>query len=248
MACAQPCPLLGSTWGAGNCISTAASGLPSFMHSPSRQIYRRCAVYPSPTHQTRPASVRLLPLPWRRAAPRPATWCSSGSRGSVRGCSRVATLSICTRCWTSPAAARWGIAPPTQWGGAGAGGRRRRWSPAGAHLLGEGCRICGTGTGRYKRPPAPLLQVLYVGDPIFADVLRSKKALGWRTLLVVPELDSELEVLVGCKVSQAAVQAVHAAAVMAAAVAARSPPSCQTPHGARCACCAPPPTPAGRHG
>jgi len=42
--------------------------------------------------------------------------------------------------------------------------------------------------------------VLYVGDHIFADVLRSKKAIGWRTLLVVPELDAELEVLAGCKV------------------------------------------------
>ncbi|KAL4448376.1 hypothetical protein ABPG75_005595 [Micractinium tetrahymenae] len=42
-------------------------------------------------------------------------------------------------------------------------------------------------------------EVLYVGDHIFADVLRSKKALGWRTLLVVPELDAELEVLAGCK-------------------------------------------------
>jgi hypothetical protein len=41
--------------------------------------------------------------------------------------------------------------------------------------------------------------VLYVGDHIFADVLRSKKALGWRTLLVVPELDAELEALAGCK-------------------------------------------------
>ena len=33
-----------------------------------------------------------------------------------------------------------------------------------------------------------------------ADVLKSKKALGWRTLLVVPELDAELEVLGACKV------------------------------------------------
>ena len=50
--------------------------------------------------------------------------------------------------------------------------------------------------------PAPL-----AGQPnarnwpsILPEVLRSKKALGWRTLLVVPELDAELEVLAGCKV------------------------------------------------
>ncbi|KAI7837934.1 hypothetical protein COHA_008240 [Chlorella ohadii] len=42
-------------------------------------------------------------------------------------------------------------------------------------------------------------QVLYIGDHIWADVLRSKKALGWRTLLVVPELDAELDVLARCK-------------------------------------------------
>jgi 5' nucleotidase family len=38
------------------------------------------------------------------------------------------------------------------------------------------------------------LQVLYVGDHIYGDILRSKKTLGWRTMLVVPELESELEV------------------------------------------------------
>ncbi|KAK0402660.1 hypothetical protein QR680_016461 [Steinernema hermaphroditum] len=36
--------------------------------------------------------------------------------------------------------------------------------------------------------------VLYIGDHIFGDVLRSKKARGWRTFLVVPELDHELTV------------------------------------------------------
>jgi hypothetical protein len=114
----------------------------------------------------------------------------------------------------------------------------------------------GTGTAHTSHTLAlavtivPLPQVLYVGDHIFADVLRSKKALGWRTLLVVPELDSELEALVGCKVSQAevqAAQAVQAAAVMAALVAACSPLCCQAPRGARCACCVSP-TLAGRRG
>ena len=39
-----------------------------------------------------------------------------------------------------------------------------------------------------------IAQVLYVGDHIYGDILRSKKTLGWRTMLVVPELETELEV------------------------------------------------------
>ncbi len=47
-------------------------------------------------------------------------------------------------------------------------------------------------------------QVLYVGDHIYGDILRSKKTLGWRTMLVVPELETELEIQaasvgVGCE-------------------------------------------------
>jgi hypothetical protein len=45
---------------------------------------------------------------------------------------------------------------------------------------------------RAKRAAGP--QVLYVGDHIYGDILRSKKTLGWRTMLVVPELEAELEV------------------------------------------------------
>lgn len=37
-------------------------------------------------------------------------------------------------------------------------------------------------------------EILYVGDHIYGDVLRSKTDLGWRTLLIVPELQRELEV------------------------------------------------------
>lgn len=37
-------------------------------------------------------------------------------------------------------------------------------------------------------------EVLYVGDHIFGDILKSKKARGWRTFLVVPELNHELTV------------------------------------------------------
>jgi 5'-nucleotidase len=39
--------------------------------------------------------------------------------------------------------------------------------------------------------------VLYVGDHIFGDVLRSKKTRGWKTFLVVPELNHELSVWTG---------------------------------------------------
>ncbi|MCO5548089.1 hypothetical protein L7F22_001547 [Adiantum nelumboides] len=36
-------------------------------------------------------------------------------------------------------------------------------------------------------------QVLYVGDHIYGDILRSKKQPGWRTMLVIPELEEELQ-------------------------------------------------------
>ena len=35
-------------------------------------------------------------------------------------------------------------------------------------------------------------RLLYVGDHIYADVLRSKRTLGWRTCLIVPELSAEI--------------------------------------------------------
>jgi HAD superfamily 5'-nucleotidase-like hydrolase len=38
-------------------------------------------------------------------------------------------------------------------------------------------------------------QILYVGDHIYGDVLRSKKNASWRTLLLVPELERELALL-----------------------------------------------------
>lgn len=38
-------------------------------------------------------------------------------------------------------------------------------------------------------------QILYVGDHIYGDILRSKKELGWRTMLVVSELEHELATL-----------------------------------------------------
>jgi hypothetical protein len=36
--------------------------------------------------------------------------------------------------------------------------------------------------------------VLYVGDHIFGDILKSKKIQGWRTFLIVPEIAHELQV------------------------------------------------------
>jgi len=37
--------------------------------------------------------------------------------------------------------------------------------------------------------------ILYIGDHIYGDILKSKKTLGWRTMLVVPEMEHEIEVL-----------------------------------------------------
>ncbi|KAM8873104.1 5'-nucleotidase, cytosolic II, like 1 isoform 1-T1 [Synchiropus picturatus] len=41
--------------------------------------------------------------------------------------------------------------------------------------------------------------ILYVGDHIFGDILKSKKRQGWKTFLVVPELTKELQVWRGKK-------------------------------------------------
>jgi HAD superfamily 5'-nucleotidase-like hydrolase len=38
-------------------------------------------------------------------------------------------------------------------------------------------------------------EILYVGDHIYGDILRSKKELGWRTMLVVSELENEIACL-----------------------------------------------------
>ncbi len=35
-------------------------------------------------------------------------------------------------------------------------------------------------------------EILYVGDHIYGDILRSKKEIGWRTMLVIEELESEI--------------------------------------------------------
>lgn len=37
-------------------------------------------------------------------------------------------------------------------------------------------------------------EVLYVGDHLYSDVLRSKRTLGWRSLFIMPELEDEMRV------------------------------------------------------
>lgn len=37
-------------------------------------------------------------------------------------------------------------------------------------------------------------RLLYVGDHVYADILRSKRTLGWRTCLIIPELTGEIMV------------------------------------------------------
>ena len=45
-------------------------------------------------------------------------------------------------------------------------------------------------------------QILYVGDHIYADIVNSKKTIGWRTMLVVPELELELDMVERTKVGR----------------------------------------------
>ena len=42
-------------------------------------------------------------------------------------------------------------------------------------------------------------RLMYVGDHVYADVLRSKRTLGWRTVLIVPELTNEILCHKKCK-------------------------------------------------
>ncbi len=37
-------------------------------------------------------------------------------------------------------------------------------------------------------------RILYVGDHMYSDILRSKRTLGWRTCLIIPELEHELRI------------------------------------------------------
>src|SRR5439155_23715213 len=44
----------------------------------------------------------------------------------------------------------------------------------------------------------PSASVLYVGDHIYGDMLRSKKESAWRTAIIMQELDAELEAHARC--------------------------------------------------
>ncbi|CAN6450582.1 unnamed protein product [Victoria cruziana] len=62
----------------------------------------------------------------------------------------------------------------------------------------KGCRVFQGGSVAHLHKLLSIeasSQVLYVGDHIYGDILRSKKVLGWRTMLVVPELEKEIEML-----------------------------------------------------
>ncbi|XP_031481213.1 uncharacterized protein LOC116251220 isoform X2 [Nymphaea colorata] len=64
--------------------------------------------------------------------------------------------------------------------------------------LRKGCRVFQGGSVAHLHKLLSIeasSQVLYVGDHIYGDILRSKKVLGWRTMLVVPELEKEVEML-----------------------------------------------------
>ena len=37
-------------------------------------------------------------------------------------------------------------------------------------------------------------EILYVGDHLYSDVLRSKRTLGWRSMFIMPEFEEEIEV------------------------------------------------------
>ncbi len=45
----------------------------------------------------------------------------------------------------------------------------------------------------------PSDRILYVGDHIYGDVLRAKKATAWRTAMIIQEMEAELTVIDGCR-------------------------------------------------
>jgi HAD superfamily 5'-nucleotidase-like hydrolase len=45
-------------------------------------------------------------------------------------------------------------------------------------------------------------EVLYVGDHMFSDILRSKRQLGWRTMLIIPELTDEINEMLRSEVDR----------------------------------------------
>jgi HAD superfamily 5'-nucleotidase-like hydrolase len=56
------------------------------------------------------------------------------------------------------------------------------------------CFSGGTAAFLEERIGAAGDQILYFGDHTYGDILRSKKSLGWRTAMIVPELERELAI------------------------------------------------------
>lgn len=54
--------------------------------------------------------------------------------------------------------------------------------------------------------------VLYVGDHIYGDILRSKRATHWRTAMIIPEMDRELEHIQGHTAALAEMEAIERSA------------------------------------
>lgn len=61
------------------------------------------------------------------------------------------------------------------------------FNPAGIIPAGSSDIVCDLLAAKGK-------DIVYIGDHIFGDILKSKKRQGWRTFLVIPELAQELHV------------------------------------------------------
>ena len=59
-------------------------------------------------------------------------------------------------------------------------------------------------------PTLPDPQIVSLGDHVYGDIVRSKKGGGWRTMLVIPELEAELGVATGVSGAVAELQLLRA--------------------------------------
>lgn len=73
--------------------------------------------------------------------------------------------------------------------------RRPRWKPLPDALDGVPVFSGGHFQALEQELGARGDEILYIGDHIFGDILRSKKACGWRTALIVEELDHEIRAI-----------------------------------------------------
>eukprot|EP00172_Hildenbrandia_rubra_P002019 Plantae.Rhodophyta-Hildenbrandia_rubra.ctg2667.p2 GENE.Plantae.Rhodophyta-Hildenbrandia_rubra.ctg2667~~Plantae.Rhodophyta-Hildenbrandia_rubra.ctg2667.p2 ORF type:complete len:625 (+),score=102.45 Plantae.Rhodophyta-Hildenbrandia_rubra.ctg2667:123-1997(+) len=49
-------------------------------------------------------------------------------------------------------------------------------------------------------------KILYIGDHIYSDVVRSKRTLGWRTMLVIPELEGQINAMLEAETKRLAAE------------------------------------------